>query len=100
MNKYEKYYEQIPKYRKRAKKTGRKRANHKHKYESYIGYAEKEDRYFPITECIICGRIDKLGLMFTKKIEGGYYLSLNNLDEIKKLHPDLGIKTYKKIPFE
>lgn len=95
----EEHYNQIPKNRKRSKKAGRKRSSHKHEYESYIGYSKEEDRYFPITECIVCGRVDKLGFSFTRRTEEGYYSTLNDIDSIQKLHPHLSIKVYEKMPF-
>lgn len=59
---------EIPKYRKKSKKRGLKRADHKHEYKTvllkYTWTFSSSDRVYESTKptkvCMICGRIDKV----------------------------------------
>lgn len=57
---------EIPKYKKKSKKKGQPRADHKHEYKTVLLLNEYENRYFPDKPtlyelpkkvCTICGRI-------------------------------------------
>lgn len=57
---------EVPKYRKKSKKKGQPRADHKHEYKTALLLNEYENRYFPgdptlykrpAKVCMICGRV-------------------------------------------
>ena len=49
--------EEIPKYRKKAKKRKVEKRDHKHEYRNAILHIEKYDTYYLCEYCTICGRI-------------------------------------------
>lgn len=52
------YDNEVPKHKKRSKKKGRKRSNHKHKYDTCILHIRSTDSYYLCDYCTICGRIN------------------------------------------
>ena len=101
----EKFFNIIPKHRKRKSKKNKK-ANHKHEYKKYIGYIPEyqilntaKEKFFLVETCIYCDKIGKLEFWVSRRTEDGYYKVLNNIKEIKKLHPDLEVKTFEKMPW-
>lgn len=79
-----------PRHRKRSKKKGRPRADHKHEYKTVLLLNEYVNRYFPdrptLTKrptkvCMICGRV------------GDIDLSQYAYEEV----PDLPYLTYNKV---
>lgn len=95
------FFDEIPKHRKKKGLTKQKKANHRHSYQKYIGKVQEDKRvkYFPVTECVLCGRIDKVGLWFFEKTPDGFSTVLNDLERIKELNPELETKKYTKFPW-
>ena len=61
--------DEIPAYRKKSKKKGQPRADHKHVYEtvlltryyhSNLGEPRTSEQVYPTKVCTICGRIDEI----------------------------------------
>jgi hypothetical protein len=80
--------DEIPVYRKKSKKKGRPRANHKHAYEtvlltryyhSNLGEPRTSEFKYPTKVCTICGRIDyideDLSYYVNKKVVGIPFLA-------------------------
>ena len=100
---YDESYDEIPKYKKKAKKKKIKKANHKHDYVEVIGkYIEQDGKscVFPAKRCNICGKAERTLAFFTReeKYNGkNYYELLSNENEVKKLHPELDIVEVDKL---
>ena len=67
-----------PRHRKKSKKRGQPRADHKHEYKTVLLLNEYENRYFPdkttlyerpTKVCTICGRVGDTDMSFYDRIE-------------------------------
>ena len=97
----EKFYDLIPKYVKRSSQKKTKKAKHKHIYIDYIGVVKRESgiEYLPVSICEICGKMGGIKLWFTNRSEEGFQVVLRDLEEIKKLNPELEVREIEKTPW-
>ena len=67
-----------PRHRKKSKKRGQPRADHKHEYKTVLLLNEYENRYFPCKTtlyerptkiCTICGRVGDTDMSFYDRVE-------------------------------
>lgn len=92
----DKIISEIPKYIKKSKARGLKRANHKHKYiEALFSYPNKYSRdnritYGKVEYCSICSRVNKFPLMEMAEIQGSKFSRFLSNEEI--------IEKYKHLP--
>lgn len=87
-----------PKHRKKSKKKGQPRANHKHKYETVLLHIslgglfnEKNSKYIiaPTKVCVICGRIGHLEEARYEQIFANDHNKVWRKDRIITNEPDL-----------
>lgn len=90
--------DQIGKYKKRSKKKGLKRSNHKHTYKKCILHIEKDDSYWLSAYCTICGKLKDIDWIIEENEKDGLstiildkelYEKYKGIYEIKK------VKSYK-----
>jgi hypothetical protein len=62
---------EVPKHKKKSKKKGQPRADHRHEYKTVLLLNEYENRYFPgqksllkspTSVCVICGRVGDIDM--------------------------------------
>ena len=80
---------EIPKYRKKVKKTIRK-AKHKHIYEICLFYDIKSNYYYKGSYCIVCGKIGNFG-METRLNDMGLIQMLSQ-EELKQKYKGCKVK--------
>lgn len=91
---YDKFNNEVAKYKKKKKKKKAEKSNHKHDYskEILIQINTKYGlHYHYATMCIVCGKIGEEKYMETKKEEGSRYYRFLNQDEILEKYKDLPI---------
>lgn len=97
----EKFYDLVPRYKKRNPQRRIKKTKHKHIYIDYIGVVERErgPSYLPVSICEKCGKVGDIKLWFTKRSEEGFQVALRDLKEIQKLNPKLEVIEIEKTPW-
>lgn len=89
----EEYFDEIPKYRKRKKKTVKK-SDHKHKYDKEVLIETNNmlgKYYYWATICSICGKIGKAKYIETQNIKGEKTQRFLRQEEILKKYKNLPI---------
>lgn len=88
--------EEIPKYRKKAKKHKTKRSSHKHEYRNAILHIERYDVYYLCEYCIICGKIGDIWKDYMETVvDNGYSRRLLTKEELLRKYRKYEIKTIK-----
>lgn len=99
LDKYDKMFEEQPRYRKKSKKTVKK-SRHKHIYEDFIITSFEGKSFIKAKRCTVCGK-EKLGRTISKKIiceeTGMIFHTLILREEVEELYPNLDIVMREKL---
>ena len=81
--------DEIPKHKKKSKKKYKVRSDHKHEYEKVLEISGEINLPYLSERCTICGYIRSRNFVTIPTEDRNVLLC--NLEEAKKIHPDLEV---------